>query len=70
MRSLHSRACKGCLKVVPLESCTPSNEYIGVKHGASVALKGHNMQHSCDTGQAKKTLEIQLVRLTEVCGKE
>ena len=37
-----------------------------------VLLKGHNMQHSGKMGQYfsdLKTIEIQLVRPTEVCGK-
>ena len=35
-------------------------------------LKGHNTQHSGHMGQnlkTEKTIEIQLVRLTEVCDK-
>ena len=32
-------------------------------------LKGHNTKHSGHMGQNLKTIEIQLIRLTEVCGK-
>ena len=38
----------------------------------SCMLKGHNMQHSGHMGhffQTEKTIEVQLVRPIEVCGK-
>ena len=39
----------------------------------STAIKGHNTQHIGHAGQfffqTEKTIEIQLVRPTEVCGK-